>query len=46
MYPASPQVLFPPLTGLEALSSEVDGGTLIVASRLSLNMTALTLEQV
>ena len=39
-------MLFPPLTGLEALATEVDGSTLLVNTRLSLNMASLTLEQV
>ena len=45
-YPHEKEVLFPPLTGLEALSTEVDGSSLLVITRLSLNMTSLTLEQV
>ena len=40
------QVLFPPLTGLEVLNTEVDHSTLVVVTRLSLNMASLTLEQV
>jgi len=39
-------VLFPPLTGLEVLQTEVDHSTLVVVTRLSLNMASLTLEQV
>ena len=45
-YPHEKEVLFPPLTGLEALSTEVDGASLLVLTRLSLNMASLTLEQV
>ena len=45
-YPHEQEVLFPPLTGLEALSTEVDGNSLLVITRLSLNMASLTLEQV
>ena len=45
-YPHEQEVLFPPLTGLEALSTEVEGSTLVVITRLSLNMASLTLEQV
>ena len=44
-YPHELEVLFPPLTGLEALSTEIDGSTLLVITRLSLNMASLTLEQ-
>ena len=40
------EILFPPLTGVEALNSHVDGATLVVDARLSLNLQALTLEQV
>jgi hypothetical protein len=39
-------VLLPPLTGLEALEHAVQGGVLVIKSRLSLNMAAHTLEQV
>ena len=45
-YPHEREVLLPPLTGLEALSHNVEGGILIINSRLSLNMAAHTLEQV
>jgi hypothetical protein len=45
-YPHEKEVLFPPLTGLEALETEVDGSSLLIITRLSLNMTSLTLEQV
>ena len=45
-YPHEEEVLFGPLTGLEALQSRVAGGTLLVEMRLSLNQQALTLEQV
>lgn len=41
-----PQVLLPPLTGLEALETSVSGGMLVIQARLSLNMAAHTLEQV
>ena len=36
----------PPLTGLEALDTQVSGGMLVIHARLSLNMAAHTLEQV
>ena len=39
-------MLLPPLTGLEALDHTVEGGVLVIQSRLSLNMAAHTLEQV
>ena len=39
-------MLFPPLTGLEALETEVDGSSLLIITRLSLNMTSLTLDEV
>ena len=45
-YPHEAEVLFPPLTGLEAVSTQVDGSSLLINTRLSLNMASLTLEQV
>jgi len=45
-YPHEKEVLFPPLTGLEALETEVDGSSLLIITRLSLNMTSLTLDEV
>ena len=46
-YPHEKEVLLPPLTGLEALGSDVDGEMLVVHSRLSINLSAQqTLEQV
>ena len=45
-YPHEREVLLPPLTGVEAFGTEVEGGTLVVHARLSLNLNALTLEQV
>ena len=45
-YPHEAEVLLPPLTGLEVLSTEVEGSSLLVHTRLSLNMVSLTLEQV
>ena len=45
-YPHEKEVLFPPLTGLEVLEAGVQGRTLTLQARLSLNLTALTLEQV
>ena len=40
------EVLLPPLTGIEALNSDVEGSILVIHSRLSLNLAAQTLEQV
>ena len=45
-YPHEREVLLPPLTGVEALSSDVEGQLLVIQSRLSLNLAAQTLEQV
>ena len=45
-YPHEKEVLLPPLTGLEALESDVEGGMLVINARLSLNLAAHTLEQV
>lgn len=45
-YPHEREVLLPPLTGVEALTSDVDGNMLVIHSRLSLNLSAQTLEQV
>ena len=39
------EVLYPPLTALEVTDTRVEGGTLVVASKLSLNMASLTLAQ-
>ena len=45
-YPHEKEVLFPPLTGVQVLGMHVDGSTLVVEARLSLNLTAPTIEQV
>ena len=45
-YPHEKEVLLPPLTGIEALDTNVSGGMLVINARLSLNMAAHTLEQV
>ena len=45
-YPHEKEVLLPPLTGIEALTSDVEGSILVINSRLSLNLAAQTLEQV
>ena len=39
-------MLLPPLTGIEALGSDVEGNMLVIESRFSLNLSAQTLEQV
>ena len=38
-------MLFGPLLGQQPLSTHVDGSTLVVNTRMSLNMLSLTLEQ-
>ena len=45
-YPHEKEILFPPLVGLEVIGTKVQGSTLVVESRFSLNMAAQTLEQV
>ena len=45
-YPHEQEILFPPLTGLEPTGSHVDSRTLVVHTRVSINLMALTLEQV
>lgn len=45
-YPHEAEILFPPLTGLEMSNAVVDVNQLVVSTRLSVNLTALTLEQV
>ena len=45
-YPHEQEVLLPPLTGIEALGTDVEGSMMIISSRLSLNLAAHTLEQV
>ena len=45
-YPHEREVLLPPLSGLEAIGSSVEGKLLAIHSRLSLNLAAQTLEQV
>ena len=44
-YPHEREVLFPPLTGIEVLGSSVDGSSLIIATRLALNLASLTLDE-
>ena len=45
-YPHEKETLLPPLMGLQVHGTGVDGGTLIVECRISVNMASLTLEQV
>lgn len=45
-YPHEREVLLPPLTGIEALGTDVEGSLMIIHSRLSLNLASHTLEQV
>ena len=45
-YPHEAEILFPPLTGLEMAKATVMGNELVVDCRLSVNLMALTLEQV
>ena len=43
---ATQEILFAPLTGLEVTSTSVEGSVLLVHVRLSVNLQALTIEQV
>ena len=45
-YPHEEEILFNPLTGLEVQGTRVEGSALVVQVRLSVNLTALTIEQV
>eukprot|EP00325_Prymnesiales_sp_UTEX-LB-985_P002783 CAMPEP_0174705770 /NCGR_PEP_ID=MMETSP1094-20130205/8869_1 /TAXON_ID=156173 /ORGANISM="Chrysochromulina brevifilum, Strain UTEX LB 985" /LENGTH=1050 /DNA_ID=CAMNT_0015903971 /DNA_START=465 /DNA_END=3614 /DNA_ORIENTATION=+ len=45
-YPHEKEILFPPLIGEQALSTHVNEDTLIVDTRLNLNMKSSTLEEV
>ena len=44
-YPHEREVLFSPLLGVEVLGSRVEGSVLVVQLRVTVNVTALTLEQ-
>ena len=44
--PHEKETLLPPLMGIQIIGTRVEGHTLIVESRFSLNMASLTLEQV
>ena len=45
-YPHEEEILFGPLTGLEVLSTRVEGSLVVVECGFSVNLAALTLEQV
>ena len=45
-YPHEKEILFPPLLGQQVCETRVERQTLVVETRLSLNMAALTMEQV
>jgi hypothetical protein len=45
-YPFERECLFNPLTGLEVQRSRIEGSVLVVEARLSVNLNALTIEQV
>ena len=45
-YPHEREILFGPLTGIEVLGTRIDGSVLVVECTFSVNLTALTLEQV
>ena len=45
-YPHEKETLLPPFMGLQVSGTSVDGNTLVVKTRLSINMASLTLEQV
>ncbi|CAK0788615.1 unnamed protein product, partial [Prorocentrum cordatum] len=45
-YPHEREICFAPLTGIEIVSGRVEASVLIVQTRLSVNLTALTIEQV
>lgn len=44
-YPWEEEVLFAPLLGMEVVRTRVEGGLLVVMLRLTINLTALSLEQ-
>ena len=45
-YPHESEILFGPLTGIEVLDSRIDSTVVVVECAFSVNLTALTLEQV
>ena len=44
--PCCGRILFGPLTGIEVLSTRIDGSVVVIECDFSINLTALTLEQV
>jgi hypothetical protein len=40
------EILFGPLTGIEVLSTRIDSSVVVIECTFSINLTALTLEQV
>ncbi|KAL1520857.1 hypothetical protein AB1Y20_022418 [Prymnesium parvum] len=45
-YPHESEILFAPLTGLEVQGTRAEGGVIVVDVRLSVNLNAMTIEQV
>jgi hypothetical protein len=45
-YPHEEECLFAPLTGIEVQSTQIEGAVLVIEARLSINLNALTIEQV
>ena len=45
-YPHEAEILFAPLSGLEVQATRAEGSTLVVEARLSVNLSAMTIEQV
>ena len=45
-YPHEREILFGPLTGIEVLHTRIDGSVVVIECSFSINLTALTLEQV
>ena len=45
-FPHEREVLFGPLTGIEVLGTRIDGSVVVIICDFSINLTALTLEQV
>ena len=45
-YPHEAEILFPPLTSIEVLHTRIDASVVVIVCGFSINLTALTLEQV
>jgi len=45
-YPHEREILFGPLTGIEVQGTRVEGAVVVIEARLSVNLNALTIEQV